>query len=499
MKLRYKVNIKLYFVLVISFCVLVTISFVRILSAQQTGPQPTEKIIVQPVAGFGKNCTPNYGKCPPGNINLAASESLEFYGGMSMDYFVEALKNKYPNDWMNICYDPSKFSGQLITIFGVLGVDFKIGNRMAVRVCPQGLIPSKGTSEDGITAWGCCPKGYRATVRYGGTLFNPNYQDRTEISLICCRDPGPQYLIYEYYDACEYHIKNKDGSKELVLKIKNGNPKEERERVNKNIFGQNQVTDEPYGYVITHGEEVGENGPLYVQGIPIGDLINEVGVSKVDNNGSGFVCAEKSGCTLTDDKKVVLSEDLYVNKDNECRKCYSAGEIIGLEEGTSQAIVCDPDAVRSGTGGGRGGSGSSPKSPVRKLSSVANNASLTQACIYSGTNNSPNGVGGSEGYLQCKKCVEQGGVWTAIGCVDPSPLGIITGVIRIIFGVVGGIALVLLIIAGLQYMKGEEEAVKKARENLIQLFTGLVVLIFSIVILRIIGINILDVLPVGSV
>jgi len=49
------------------------------------------------------------------------------------------------------------------------------------------------------------------------------------------------------------------------------------------------------------------------------------------------------------------------------------------------------------------------------------------------------------------------------------------------------------------YQTGDEARIKAARESIIKTLTGLAVLVFSILILRIIGINILDVLPVGSV
>jgi hypothetical protein len=99
-----------------------------------------------------------------------------------------------------------------------------------------------------------------------------------------------------------------------------------------------------------------------------------------------------------------------------------------------------------------------------------------------------------ENALSCVQCIDGGGLWVAIGCVDPTPLGVITGLIRIAFGVMGGVALIQLIKAGIMYQKGDEAGIQKARGQVI-----IALLVFSVLALRIIGVNILDVLPEGSV
>lgn len=99
----------------------------------------------------------------------------------------------------------------------------------------------------------------------------------------------------------------------------------------------------------------------------------------------------------------------------------------------------------------------------------------------------------------CINCYENGGLWVAIGCVDPTPLGIITGLIRIAFGVMGGVALLQLIQAGVMYQKGDQAGIEKAKGQVIATLSGIALLVFSVLALRIIGINVLDVLPEGSV
>ncbi|MDQ6985449.1 MAG: hypothetical protein Q9M91_06875 [Candidatus Dojkabacteria bacterium] len=102
-------------------------------------------------------------------------------------------------------------------------------------------------------------------------------------------------------------------------------------------------------------------------------------------------------------------------------------------------------------------------------------------------------------FVLCNNCIEQGGIWIAIGCLDVTPLGIVTGMIRIAFGVMGGVALIQLILAGLMYQSGQEAKITEAREKFFATLAGLAVLVFSVVILRIIGINVLDVIPDGSI
>jgi hypothetical protein len=95
------------------------------------------------------------------------------------------------------------------------------------------------------------------------------------------------------------------------------------------------------------------------------------------------------------------------------------------------------------------------------------------------------------------KCEAQGGIWTAIGCIDPTPIGIITGLIRIGFGVMGGVALLQMVYVGIQYQRGDEGKIKAARSQLFATLSGIAVLVFSVLILRIIGVNILNVIPSG--
>lgn len=89
-----------------------------------------------------------------------------------------------------------------------------------------------------------------------------------------------------------------------------------------------------------------------------------------------------------------------------------------------------------------------------------------------------------------RKCTS---VNTALGNIKTSPGGFIKDIFSLILGVSGGIALLLIIYSGYKLMaaRGEPEALQAARDQLIAAIIGLVFIIFSLVILEIIGVDIL--------
>lgn len=153
-----------------------------------------------------------------------------------------------------------------------------------------------------------------------------------------------------------------------------------------------------------------------------------------------------------------------------CKQCYENGDVIYTDTKSQTLSTCNNGSVK-------------------ETALVAGSSSITAGYLISDPAN-------KEAYLAC---FNSGGIWTAIGCVDPTPIGILTGIIRIAFGVMGGVALLQVIYAGIMYQMGNEEKIKEARKMITATILGLVVLVFSIVILRVIGINVLDILPSGSV
>lgn len=90
------------------------------------------------------------------------------------------------------------------------------------------------------------------------------------------------------------------------------------------------------------------------------------------------------------------------------------------------------------------------------------------------------------------KCVP-----TAIGCIDISgPSEFVDTVLKLAIGLAGGIAMLLIIFGGIQILTsaGNPEKVKAGKEMITSAIAGLLLIVFSVFILRIIGVEVLDIL-----
>lgn len=85
------------------------------------------------------------------------------------------------------------------------------------------------------------------------------------------------------------------------------------------------------------------------------------------------------------------------------------------------------------------------------------------------------------------------GVMTAIGCIPTQPRELVNGLIRFLSLGSGGIALLLMIFASLRYITaaGNPENIKKAQDQFMNAFIGLLFILFSTLLLQIIGVDIL--------
>lgn len=101
--------------------------------------------------------------------------------------------------------------------------------------------------------------------------------------------------------------------------------------------------------------------------------------------------------------------------------------------------------------------------------------------------------------ISCYTCITQGNTWTSsFGCVNTTISGLFTTILRLALGVSGGIVLIRLIVLGYQYAFSKEKMkLEDASKNVVATLGGLLLILFSVVILRIIGVNILDVVPPG--
>jgi hypothetical protein len=96
----------------------------------------------------------------------------------------------------------------------------------------------------------------------------------------------------------------------------------------------------------------------------------------------------------------------------------------------------------------------------------------------------------------CLACANDGGVYSGIGCVKTESKKFIEEtVFGLGLGLAGGFALLCIIFAAFQMQssQGNPEKLKKAQEMLTSCIMGLMLIIFSVFILRLIGVSILRV------
>jgi len=89
---------------------------------------------------------------------------------------------------------------------------------------------------------------------------------------------------------------------------------------------------------------------------------------------------------------------------------------------------------------------------------------------------------------------------TAIGEISTEPQGFVKRIFSLVLGLAGGIALILIILSGYRFMasQGNPEALTNARQQLISAIVGLLFIIFSFVILEVIGVDILRIPGFGE-
>ncbi len=90
-------------------------------------------------------------------------------------------------------------------------------------------------------------------------------------------------------------------------------------------------------------------------------------------------------------------------------------------------------------------------------------------------------------------------IYTALGCIDPSDQGIIVRLLQISLGIVGGITGARFGQAAYKFGKGEPESTKEAWEIIWSAILSLLLIAFSVVGFRFIGINLFKLLTPGTV
>lgn len=82
---------------------------------------------------------------------------------------------------------------------------------------------------------------------------------------------------------------------------------------------------------------------------------------------------------------------------------------------------------------------------------------------------------------------------TAIGCISTRPGDFVTRIVSIAVGVAGGIAFLILVYGGFKIVssRGDPDALEAGRNVITSAIAGLLFILFSVMILRIAGIDIL--------
>ncbi len=102
---------------------------------------------------------------------------------------------------------------------------------------------------------------------------------------------------------------------------------------------------------------------------------------------------------------------------------------------------------------------------------------------------------------ECKSCLRSGGVHTAIGCI---PIGNMTSmtvaVLGFAAGIGGGITLLMIIAGGFIILtsSGNPEKLQTGKEIITNAIAGLLLILFSAVVLRVIGVDILQIPGFGT-
>lgn len=148
------------------------------------------------------------------------------------------------------------------------------------------------------------------------------------------------------------------------------------------------------------------------------------------------------------------------------------------EEATGKE-VCPKNFVVSGAGGAAGPINKVPVcKPGDKDCSIANALSCDPASgIVPGT----------------------GGVLTAIGCIPTEPVKLVQGILRFTAAAGGGIALLIMVFGAFEMITsaGNPESIKKGQDRFTNAIIGLLLIIFSTLLLQIIGVDILGIPGLG--
>lgn len=111
-------------------------------------------------------------------------------------------------------------------------------------------------------------------------------------------------------------------------------------------------------------------------------------------------------------------------------------------------------------------------------------------CKYAGANTG-----------DCQQCINDNlGIWTAIGCIPATQSGLFEKIFSLGISIAGGIAFLLILFGGFQILTsaGNPEQLNEGRELVSAAVAGLLLIIFSVFLLKLIGYDILRIPGFGT-
>lgn len=107
----------------------------------------------------------------------------------------------------------------------------------------------------------------------------------------------------------------------------------------------------------------------------------------------------------------------------------------------------------------------------------------------------PNSSNSREGRTSSQQIDRYTGIYTAIGCIPTEPKALVEGIIKFVSLAAGGIAFLVMVFGAFRMMTalGNPDNVKAGRDQIVAAVYGLLFIIFSVVLLQVIGVDILGI------
>lgn len=216
----------------------------------------------------------------------------------------------------------------------------------------------------------------------------------------------------------------------------------------------------------------------------------------------GVIVHKEATCTYNDCPTNMCTQDIVDTEGGTpLRYCWSVGEKCNSScvENYGRWCGCDSthkninwydeyhsceDIPPVGPGGTGGGTSNPPniKPNTKKCEDAEKNLSCSPEDVTCNANNQ---------YLKCLNCLNAGNVWTEIGCLEASTVGIATRALQIGMGVIAALVIIRFIQAGFMISSGDPEKIKEGKGIAVSAVAATGFLGGSVIILKFIGVDVL--------